>query len=68
MFLYLGAQNTSGKKNALHIQDTIVAEIITELICFESEICICNGNKLAFKRESVSVIRDFLLKFPKICL
>ena len=25
---------------------TIVAEIITELICLEPEVCICNGNKL----------------------
>ena len=23
---------------------TVVAEMITELICFEPEICICNGN------------------------
>ena len=23
---------------------TVVAEIIAELICFESAVCICNGN------------------------
>ena len=48
--------------------DTVVAEMITELIRFEPEICICNRNQLEFKRESVSVMRDFLLKFPQICL
>ena len=47
---------------------TVVAEMITELIHFEPDICICNRNELAFKRESVSVMRDFLLKFPQICL
>ena len=39
--------------------------MITELIGFEPEICICNGNELEFKRESVSVMRDFLLKFSE---
>ena len=48
--------------------DTVVAEMITELFRFEPEICICNGNLLGFKRESVSVLRDSLLKFPQICL
>ena len=33
---------------------TVVAEMITELIRFEPEICICNGNSLEFKTESVS--------------
>ena len=47
---------------------TVVAELITELIRFEPEISICNGNSLEFKRESVSVMRDFLLKFPQISL
>ena len=44
------------------------AEMITELIRFEPEICICNRNELEFKRESVFVMSDFLLKFPQICL
>ena len=45
-------------------RDTVVAEMTTELIRFEPEICICNGNgnELQFKRESVTVMRDFLLK------
>ena len=47
---------------------TIVAEMITELIRFEPELCICNGNSLEFKRESVSAMRDLLLTFPQICL
>ena len=42
--------------------------MVTELVHFEPEICICNGNQLEFKRESASVMRDFLLKFPQICL
>ena len=42
--------------------------MITELIRFEREISICNRNELKFKRESVSVMKDFLLKFPQICL
>ena len=32
--------------------NTVVAEIITELICFESEICICNW-KLIPPRKNV---------------
>ena len=47
---------------------TVVAEMITELVRFEPEICICNRNQWEFKRESVSVMRDFLLKFPQTCL
>ena len=47
-------------------QDTVVAKMITELIRFEPEICICNGNLLESQRESVSaVMRDFLLKFQR---
>ena len=33
--------------------------MITELIRFEAEVFICNGNELEFKGESVSVMRDF---------
>ena len=46
----------------------VVAEVITELklIRFEPENSICNGNSLGFKRESVPVMRDFLLTFPQI--
>ena len=29
--------------------------MITELICFEPEVSICNGNKFEFKRESASL-------------
>ena len=47
---------------------TFVADMITELIRFEHNIRICNGNELEFKREFASVMRDFLLKFPQICL
>ena len=46
----------------------IVAETTTELMNFEPEVCICNGHSLGFKRESVSVMEDFLLTFPQICL
>ena len=43
--------------------------MITELIHFEPEICICIGNKSEFKeRESVSVMTDILLTFPQISL
>ena len=31
----------------------VVAEMITELIRFEPEICICNGNYLEFQRENL---------------
>ena len=47
---------------------TIVAGVIIELIRFEPEICIYNGNKKEFNRETVFVMRDFLLTFPQICL
>ena len=47
---------------------TVAADVLTEFIRFEPEICICKGNYLEFKRESVSVRRDFRLKFPQICL
>ena len=40
-------------------QVTNVANMIAELICFEPEICICNGNYCKFKAKSVSVMRDF---------
>ena len=43
-----------------------IAEIVTELIHFEPEVCICSGNELEFKGESVSVMRDFLPAFPQI--
>ena len=42
--------------------------MITELIRFEAEVCICNGKLIGIPKESVSVTRDFLLKFPEICL
>ena len=51
MFFYLAAPK----------YPPVVAEMMTELIRFEPKICICNGNSLEFKRESVSVMRDFLL-------
>ena len=44
---------------------TVVAETITELIHFESKICICNGNSLKFKGESVTVTRDSLPIFHR---
>ena len=47
---------------------TVVAEIITELVKFEPEIGICNGNEFDFEGEYVSVMSDFLLTFPQICL
>ena len=58
------------RRETMHSQEpfTVVADMITELIRFEPEICICNRNQLEFKRESVSVMRDFMLKFPQICL
>ena len=37
----------------------VEAEIITELACFTPEVCICTGNSLEFKGESVSVIKIF---------
>ena len=39
----------------------VVADIVTELIRFEPEVCICNGNLLEFKswRESVSLLQGF---------
>ena len=40
----------------------------TELIRFEPEISFCNGSYLQFKKASVSVMRDFLLKFPQVYL
>ena len=40
---------------------------ITELICFEPKVCICNG-QLEIKRICVSVMRDLLRRFPQICL
>ena len=61
-------QSSLGKTPSCALHDTVVAEMITELIRFEPEICICNGHKLEFKRESVSVMRDFLLAFPEISL
>ena len=48
------------------VPTTVVAEMISELISFEPEICIFNGSSLELNR--VSVMRDFLLTFPKICL
>ena len=62
-----GAFWVGGKKFVLK-KVTVVAEMITELIRFEPEICICNGNSFEFRRESVSVPRRFLLKSPQICL
>ena len=50
------------------VRNTVVADMITELIRFEPEICICDENCLEFKRKSASVIRDFRQKFPQICL
>ena len=53
--------------SAMSFGDTAVAAMITELIRFEPKICICNGNQLEFKSESVSVMRDLLLlTFPQI--
>ena len=36
--------NTAGPFGNRFTRDTVVAEIVTELICFEPEVCICNGN------------------------
>ena len=47
------------------VSDTVAAKIVTELILFEPKICICNGNLLEFKGESVSVIRDSLPTFHR---
>ena len=49
-------------------QITAVAEIITELVRFKPEICICDGNEFEFKRASVSIMRDLLLSLPQISL
>ena len=46
-------------KNKNLDEGTGVAEMITELIRFEAEVCICNGHGLKFKGESVSAVRDF---------
>ena len=40
-------------------ENTVVAEMITELIRSGPEISTCNGNKFKFKTDSVSVMRDF---------
>ena len=37
---------------------TVVAEIITELVRFEPEVCICNGNQFRIKSESIAVMRN----------
>ena len=55
-------------KQKFGVNGNVVAKIITELMCFEPEVCICNGNELEMMRGSVSVMRDFLLTFPQICL
>ena len=44
---------------------TVVAEMITELIRFEAEVCICNGNSLELQEESVALMRDTLLNFHR---
>ena len=36
---------------AKYFKHTVVAEMITELICFAPEICICNGNWLGFRQR-----------------
>ena len=50
------------------IQVTVVADMIAELIRFKPKVCISHGNRLEFKGESVSVLKDVLLTFPQICL
>ena len=57
----------STRRQEMIIISTVVAKIITELSCFEPEICICDENFLEFKGESVSVMRDSLQTFPQIC-
>ena len=49
-------------------QSTITAKIITEWVCFETEVCTCNRHELEFKEESVSAMREILPKFPQVCL
>ena len=39
--------------------------MITELIRFEAEVCICNGNQLELQEECVSFMRDILLNFHR---
>ena len=46
---------------------SVVAETIAEFICLSLK-SVFNGNSLEFKREFLSVIREFLLTFPQICL
>ena len=62
--MHIGATEKAHK----HLAHTVVAEMITELIWFEPEICIGNGNQLKNKKESISAMRDFLSRFPQICL
>ena len=38
------------------------------IFCFAPEACICNGSKLEFKGDCVSVVGDCLPTFPQICL
>ena len=42
--------------------------MITEFGFFEPKLSICDGHYLEFKRESVSVMKDFLLTFPQNCI
>ena len=46
-------------RGLFHPITTIGAEDITEFILLAAEVCICNGNYLKFKKNSVSVNMDF---------
>ena len=45
--------------------DTVGAEIITELISFATEVCICNGNSFNIREDAVSAVMDFYVNFHK---
>ena len=54
-------------KNQLRLAEimeiiSVVAKMITELSRFEPELCICNGDELDFKRESVSGEREIFCR------
>ena len=38
------AKPFSDSRNSLQVLYTVVADMITELICFKAEVCICNEN------------------------
>ena len=52
-----------------HFSTVGVANMITELLRFTPEVCMCNGSFLEmFKGEFVSAMRESLPRFADICL